>query len=479
MKLRKSSNNSMSLIFLILSLMTFMSCDKDNSIDKEILKVQNYYVSTSGSDKNDGTSISEAWKTINYGVNTIKPADTLLILEGIYNERVQVRNSGTIDKPLVIMSNPGDDVIIDGSLIEVPVNNEDGLFEILSQSNIILRGITVKNSSYCGIVIKGPGTSNITITNCKTENTVSSGICAWGRTNNGDYSGVSKLIIESCEVINALKGTTGFQECISIAEGVENFEVCNCKVHDSGMGTRPGGPLGIDFKYGVRNGKAYNNEIYNMNNASGLYVDAWNRYTYNIELFNNIIYNCKDAGITIGSEAGGKLENIKVFNNLVYNCMADGLRLAGYGTPYGPKNNIKIYNNTFYGNGITKRGGIWINDEDATNVTVTNNISSQNKVWQICIGYANEQKITHVIKNNLVDGYKSYSWTDGSYTVKEIYGTNYLTGDPKFVDPAKFNFHIGAQSPAVDAARDIFPAFDIDNEARPKGTHPDIGADEK
>jgi hypothetical protein len=57
--------------------------------------------------------------------------------------------------------------------------------------------------------------------------------------------------------------------------------------------------------------------------------------------------------------------------------------------------------------------------------------------------------------------------------------TNQITGlAPLFVDPAASDYHLAANSPAVDAAPDAGVAIDIDNEPRPNGGAWDIGADE-
>ena len=55
---------------------------------------------------------------------------------------------------------------------------------------------------------------------------------------------------------------------------------------------------------------------------------------------------------------------------------------------------------------------------------------------------------------------------------------NDQTGDPEFVNPNTWDYHISASSPAVDQGVDAGVALDIDKQARPAGSGPDIGADE-
>jgi hypothetical protein len=53
-----------------------------------------------------------------------------------------------------------------------------------------------------------------------------------------------------------------------------------------------------------------------------------------------------------------------------------------------------------------------------------------------------------------------------------------IVGDPAFVDEANGDYHISTRSAARDTAVATEINFDIDNDERPQGNHPDIGADE-
>ena len=64
----------------------------------------------------------------------------------------------------------------------------------------------------------------------------------------------------------------------------------------------------------------------------------------------------------------------------------------------------------------------------------------------------------------------------GSGTV--LTGAVNIWGDPAFVDPDGGDYHIGPDSAARDAGVDAGITTDIDGDARPYGSAPDIGADE-
>jgi len=65
------------------------------------------------------------------------------------------------------------------------------------------------------------------------------------------------------------------------------------------------------------NGKVYQNHVHDINQL-GLYIDAWDKYTYNIEVFGNVVHERAADGFSVASEAGGLLENVRIYNNIAY-----------------------------------------------------------------------------------------------------------------------------------------------------------------
>ncbi len=113
-----------------------------------------YYVSTDGSDTNPGTSNSP-WKTITHAVNNLKAGDSLFIRGGVYQEVVNVTNSGTSINPILISNVVNEEVVIDGNENTLPSqDNGSPLVSILGDW-IILRNITVRYSGDIGVYTKG------------------------------------------------------------------------------------------------------------------------------------------------------------------------------------------------------------------------------------------------------------------------------------------------------------------------------------
>jgi hypothetical protein len=417
-----------------------------------------YYVAPGGDDDDPGT-ILHPWQTIQKAADTLVAGDTVYIRAGTYPERVVPQNSGSAGSPITYAAYPGETATIDGSGVTLP-DDLEGLFHIQGQSYIVVSGLRVINAgpygNNAGILVLG--SSHITVENNATYNTNSSGIGIWV----SDH-----VIVDGNRVKEA--GGGGWQECISVAESdtfeVHDNEVLNCHKE------------GIDAKNGASNGQIYRNHVHHTQEV-GIYVDAYENHTYNIAVYQNVVHDIQNNdGFAIGSEQGGLLENVRVYNNIAYHNRYVGLTIHNCceGPAKHPVRDITVVNNTFYDNGWTIwGGGIALDNPDAQNVVIRNNIVSQNLYFQIAINPAiPAQNIA--IDHNLIDGYRG---TEG-----EIYGDDYVEGDPLFADPSQADFHLQASSPAIDSGAALgAPARDYDGRPRPQdGDHDgtpvyDIGA---
>lgn len=69
---------------------------------------------THASDANPGTE-SEPWKTLSKAAATLQPGDTVVVHAGVYRERVLVKSSGTVEKPIRFLAAPGEWVVVTGA----------------------------------------------------------------------------------------------------------------------------------------------------------------------------------------------------------------------------------------------------------------------------------------------------------------------------------------------------------------------------
>jgi hypothetical protein len=450
-------------------------------INSEVIVVAQttYYVSTIGSDDNNGTSLSTPWRHIDFAVNykQLMPGDTIVIRGGTYNERVKINKSGSEGNEINIRSYANEIPVVDGNGISFTWNTyHEGIFEVAS-SFVVIDGLKVINSTphvdATGILVRGPGISHVTIRNCFTENTRSSGIAAWGNSPTGTYTGITDLTIEKNTITNAVND--GYQESMTIAGGVDRFVVRNNIVRDQlNPPKSPNFPIGIDAKVNVRNGEIYGNLVYNLPLSNGIYVDAWNAHAYNIKIFGNEVHDVGLYGIQVGAEQGGTSNDISIYNNVVYNCNSYGLKVTqAYGQ--GVISNISLYNNTVNNNGYGNigGGGIWIEGNTGA-VSVMNNIFSNNN-WTNGAYIYSRNKDSVVVENNLIWQYRNSSWPDPA--MEEVKGISPVEQDPQYISAETFNFHLRNASPAINmATSSLIPDFDFDSLSRPHGEGYDIGA---
>ncbi|MGH8603291.1 MAG: right-handed parallel beta-helix repeat-containing protein, partial [Gammaproteobacteria bacterium] len=228
-----------------------------------VLTAQTYYVDNNHPSANDSNPATEAlpWKTIQKAANTLVAGDTVYIKQGTYTGTVSPKNSGSAGAFITYSAYPGHEhqVILDGAA-----------FRIIKKSYIIASGLRVQNvlqgtsGGSIGIRIEGPG-SNIIVSGNYTFNTGSSGIAAWGVPYGKDptiydYKAITNLIIENNKIEKACNG--GYNEAITVANGVDNFEIKGNLVFNGVE--QPNGGEGIDVKNGASNGKIYQNEVRNL-----------------------------------------------------------------------------------------------------------------------------------------------------------------------------------------------------------------------
>jgi cysteinyl-tRNA synthetase len=416
-----------------------------------------YYVALTGDDAWDG-SMAHPWRTIQYAADHVSAGDTIYVMQGTYNERVDITRSGASYAYLTLAAYPGDTVTVDGTGIEVP--EYSGLVNAIGVDWVRIQGLRVQNAgpypTSTGIQIED-GNQNIVEDNY-TYNTLSSGILVWNCTN---------ALVDGNEVVMACNG--GRNECITVG-GSNNFEVRYNTVHDSGE-TESGGE-GICIKDGSANGLIHHNAIHHVHRV-GLYLDAWDKHTHDFEIYNNLVHDVDGAdGFAFSSENGGLLENVAFYNNIGYDNGFLGLSVTYYGDPVPsrPMHNIRIVNNTFYNNGVSGwGGGITIDNPDIQNLVVRNNIVSQNLTFQIAVG-AGVPLAQLSIDHNLIDGFRDE-------TPEETRGTDYQEGPAGFVNAAAGDFHLTASSPAIDHGSPTNAAtVDYDGRTRPRGAGYDLGA---
>jgi hypothetical protein len=412
-----------------------------------------YYVATNGSDSASGSQ-SAPWKTIQKAATVARAGDTVYVRGGTYNEKVVVQNSGSAGNFITFSAQPGETVTIDVSGVNMTEDIQGG-FTISEISYVQVIGFRVVNSKSTGkggFGIVCYMSDHCVIKNNYTYNTYHSGIIVRSSAN---------VTVDGNEV--ELANNDGSQEMITIARS-EFVTVTNNHVHHGGPGNNGG--EGIDVKNGSHDILVKGNRVHHVSRA-GIYVDAYDEYTYNITIEGNLVYANERSGIAIEAENNGSLlKNVSIINNIVYSNVRTGIILGDWG--YGHLENIFIVNNTVAENGIGNgHGGIGLWNGRAKNVKAVNNILSGNGSFTIEAQGTPLSEIT--ISHNLFDGFRNGG--------NEERGTNYVMGEAGFTNASAADFSLRAASPAIDAGTATnAPVRDIAGTTRPNAAAHDIGA---
>jgi hypothetical protein len=375
-----------------------------------------YYVSTAGSDNNSGTH-GQPFRTINKGVSALKPGDTLYIRRGTYTEALRnVIPSGTSwESPVTVAAYPKEEVTLR------PGSGED---VIKIQDN---------NPAYIivdGLILDGKGTTAAAV---------------FITTANGPLTVPHHIRLINCEIKNAR--TQGIMVYSSPANArshqADHNEFINLKIHDIGKDK---------FNHGF-----YINTSHNLVD----HCQVWNVYGIGIQIYktggrnglncnDNTIRGCKihDTGLDTSDVTAGIVITVGngnlVCNNLFWNNY-NGVQIDTGAT------NTKVYNNTIYksfGDAGIRNG--YPNPPGARSTIILNNILYQN-----------------------TNGNKILDYGPHTFADYNLVGNT----DPKFVNAAAHDFHLQADSPAIDAGTTLREVTtDCEGVRRPQGKAYAMGA---
>lgn len=469
----------------------------------------NYYVSTTGNNNNSGTSTNQAWQSIQYSANNVLPGDTINIMAGTYNEKIDLTVSGSADNYITFKNYDSQNVILSGTSLPayeyiMKIENTDyirvsGLkFQNYQQLDAI--GLIIINSS--NLYIENNEFSNIdysttAVGETPSEEQNSQPIIVFGRDETVPAQNLffTQNSIHDCE--------TGWSEALSINGNIDGFEIGHNHLYNNtnigivAIGHEGECPTALLDQ--ARNGRIHHNNVHDNPSAyaecAGIYVDGASQ----IIVENNTLYN-NNYGIEVGCENNGNApndpsaNNILVRNNIIYNNTYTGIALGGYDYPSSGKVEYAVIeNNTCFNNDTENnyQGEMMISYTE--NSTIENNIFYTNNTDHVLFTCENGA-------NTLLLNYNLYytssgeddiviDWNGTEYNIFADYRNalsqdiNSLFSDPLFANNSTTNpdLHIKTNSPAKNTGNPVFQVtdgLDIDEEARIGENLVDIGADE-
>ncbi len=165
-----------------------------------------------------------------------------------------------------------------------------------------------------------------------------------------------------------------------------------------------------------------------------------------------------DANWALSNGVGIAVRDTPAFtltNNVAGDNVSSGVELSGTATGL-------VYHNTLVGSGTGVQGDGLVILSPLTAMLANNIVVSHS------VGITATTGATLIVSNTLL-------WANADDPVS---GTAVLPNPPLFVAPAQQDYHLLADSPAVDAGIDVGVPADVDGDSRPVGPLPDVGADE-
>lgn len=108
------------------------------------VQAASYYISTSGNDNNIG-SFNSPWGSFSHAMNIIQPGDTLYLMDGTYNESLNITVSGTEGNPIIFKALNDGAATIDCDYSAIPIKIPG--IKTSRKSDITIEGIVAKESS--------------------------------------------------------------------------------------------------------------------------------------------------------------------------------------------------------------------------------------------------------------------------------------------------------------------------------------------
>ncbi|MCI0563894.1 MAG: DUF1565 domain-containing protein [Nitrososphaera sp.] len=408
------------------------------------LAASTYYVdinNSQGSDSNPGTQ-SQPWKTIGKAANAMGAGDTAIVLAGTYNEKVSTVRSGSSGNRITFRAMPGARVL---TFLNVSHNyiTIDG-FEMTGANAGTMMNVTGDYFELLNNVIHDMGASwGVVNLNGSADNAVIRGNRFYSSAGPGDD--LPYIIIQGNNHLVENNEIGPAKDADAFRAWGNGHIIRGNYIHDFVLTGGSASHMDIIQTFGSGIGSLiFEKNLIDMSNVSGGYPQMFmtenngNSTTGSWEIRNNI-------WIGVPAVANIGIPNLHFYNNTVYD---SGSSLV-----------IWMYN-------VSGKG-------DHTGAKVKNNIIvAPSNISSYSAAIARDGSYSGVeIDNNFITRIGTWGAVSGFNETNGLNG-----GNPQFVSASANNFHVQANSPAINRGATLAGFnYDYDGVTRPQGSAWDIG----
>lgn len=490
-----------------------------------------YYVDPNGSDDANGLSLETSFKTIQKAANTVNPGDTVLVREGTYYENggLDIARYGTENNYITFKPYNNEQVIIAPSkTYDSWTSNGNGIYSRVFNDFIPDYGRLGKTDGY--------GITRVNTYEELLDPNISQGGIDVLNLNGMDANNVDLYYFDDTNNLLSVKLGSGSPNDVYVVTNCNRVEIGDVNT-DAFIEIN-----GFTIQYTYEGIKSYGNHCKIINNTvkhtsiSSIFAP----YGDDLLIQNNSIsytgaplkYHPADSNLLIANNLDHSIyvkntERVTIKNNTTGRCIGgpsvgcgsndceiyDNRIEGGY---YGGAANNKIYNNIFtikYNTlvGIILVGGssdqqicnntiiapqpvYFSSSSKIENLTFKNNIAYSEGVY--CMETGDVTMSSADINNNAYYGGSICVFRVGVYPDWEIFSdfdsyqaymvsnysleANSFYANPDFIDSSNENYHLGLNSPCINAGNNNYVnwPFDIDGDVRICDLYVDIGADE-
>ena len=458
-------------------------------LESRCLLSTTFYVSPRGKDSNDGLSVKTAWKTIQNAMDQATPGSTVLVMPGVYNQKLSVDVSGNATDGYITFKADGH-ATING-------RNQPGqdIISISGKSYVQIIGFNITGdlgvTDGAGIYLNGAD-SNINIL----DNTIhqmhgiqARAIAAYGY---DQVTGITNLDINGNNIYDCQPANS---ETLTLDGNVSNFQIENNYIHNvNNIGIDCIGGEQIDLNPAndfARDGVVSGNRVTRVHftgtgrDGAGIFIDG----AQNVVVTQNTCWR-DDVGIEVNAvQSDGVATNVNVSDNYVFNNNGPGISIGASQQNDGVVQSCQVTNNTLFHDGLHDTTDGELRLQFGTNNLIENNIVDASRNVVLLDGQLDTTGDTSDYNLYFVAGSPAaaqFTWDGFPYS-----GLNFLQAtsqqdahsifaNPLIIGAGTLRPHMSLHSPAVNAGNPGFvPASgetDFYGHPRVLGTAVDIGA---